>query len=211
MKKGMFSRENIEKLVRLVPRPTMNGKLIARSRNFWLILQEYGEQEGIEILNQITNHGGKIPYDSMREWREPDMVILLAQLNLGKDGIFELTPFLDGPEAEMIIEEEDILPERLAYVRTTLDSCTVEQKAVLKEILIKQPMEHGEVMASCSRHGIANGSNFVAVLNGRTSLLDVGDRQKVSIKSALLPAVQRVLFPPKTDSVTTSSQPLQSS
>src|SRR5688572_8814677 len=113
MKKTLFNRENIEKIVRLVPRPTMNGKLIGRSRNFWLVLQEY--EEGVEILNKITNHGGKIPHDSIREWREPDMVILLAQLNLGKDGIFELTPFLDGPQTEMITEEEEILPERLAH------------------------------------------------------------------------------------------------
>jgi hypothetical protein len=106
MKKGLFKRENIGKIVRLMPVPTTNGKLIARSRNFWLILQEYDEGEGIEVLNKITNHRGQIPYDSIREWREPDNVILSTQVNLGKEGLFEITPFIDEPETEKLIKEE---------------------------------------------------------------------------------------------------------
>lgn len=77
MQKGSF-RDNIDKLVRLLPRPMMNGKLIARSRNSWLIVEEYGQADGIIVLNKITNHEGQIPYDSIREWREPNMVILRA-------------------------------------------------------------------------------------------------------------------------------------
>lgn len=101
MKKGLFKRENIGKIVRLLPFPTTNGKPISSSRNSWLILQEYDEGEGIEVLNKITNHRGQIPYDSVREWREPDCVILSTQVNLGKDGLFEITPFLDKPDTEM--------------------------------------------------------------------------------------------------------------
>jgi hypothetical protein len=60
MKKGSF-RDNIEKIVRLLPRPMMNGNLIGKSRNFWWIVEEYGEEDGIVVLNKITDHGGKIP------------------------------------------------------------------------------------------------------------------------------------------------------
>lgn len=58
MKKGSF-QDNIEKIVRLLPRPMMNGKLIAKSRNFWLIVEEYGEEDGIVVLNKITDHGAR--------------------------------------------------------------------------------------------------------------------------------------------------------
>ena len=101
----------------------MNGKLIAKSRNFWLIVEEYGEEDGIVVLNKITDHGGKIPYDSIRKWQDPNMVILSAQVNVGKDGLFELNQFLDGPETEMMTEEEEILPERLNFVETALRQC----------------------------------------------------------------------------------------
>jgi len=55
-----------------------NGKMIAKSRNFWLIVEEYGNAAGIVVLNKITDHGGQIPYDSIRKWQEPDIVILSA-------------------------------------------------------------------------------------------------------------------------------------
>jgi hypothetical protein len=103
MNKGSL-QQNIETLVRLLPRPMMNEKPIAKMRNFWLILEECDDKDGIVVLNKLTNHEGKIPYDSIREFRKPDMLILRAQVNLGKDGLFEISPFLDGPEGEMITE-----------------------------------------------------------------------------------------------------------
>ena len=51
--------------------------------------------------------GGQIPYDSIRKWQEPDIVILSAQVNVGKNGLFELSPFLDGPETEMLTKERN--------------------------------------------------------------------------------------------------------
>lgn len=208
MKKGLFNRENIEKIVRLVPRPTMNGKLIARSRNFWLILQDYGE--GIEILNKKTNHGGQIPFDSIREWREPDMVILSAHLNLGKDGVFELSPVVDGPETEMITEDEEILPERMTLAKEALLKLSPQEIEVLKEILLKETMEQGEIVACCSRHGIENGYKFFWMVNGRTSFLEVGERQKVWIKPAFVSILVKLLLRSNTG-ITTSPQPPQSS
>lgn len=149
MKKGSF-RDNIEKIVRLLPRPKMNGKDIVKSRNLWLLVEEYAEQDGVVILNKLTNHEGQIPYDSIREWREPDMVILSAQVNVGKDGFFELTPFHDGPETEMLIEEEEILPERLDFAKTALNHCSPEQVIAIKELLVREKMTNREMQTFCS-------------------------------------------------------------
>ena len=183
-------RNDIETLVRLLPRPKVNGQLIAKSQNAWLLVEEYGEAEGVVVQNKITNHEGEIPYDSVREFRKPDRLILRAQVNLGKGGSFEISPFLDGPETEMMTEEEEILPERLAHVEAALGGCTAGEKEVLKAILIQQPMEQGEVLACCTKHGIANGYQFCAIVSGRTSLLDFGERQKVWIKPAFVPALK---------------------
>ena len=208
MKKGYF-RDNIEKIVRLLPRPMMNRKLIARSRNFWLIVEEYGEEDGIVVLNKITEHGGKIPYDSIRKWQEPDMVILSAQVNVGRDGLFELSQFLDGPETEMMTEEEETLPERLNFVETKLLQCPEEYIPVLKELLIRGTMEQGEIDGFCATNGIPMGRNFVPRLSG-TSFLDVGDRHKVWIKPVFVPVLEKLLLRPKVDTAITSSQSPQS-
>ena len=202
MKKGAF-RDNIEKIVRLLPRPMMNGKVIAKSRNSWLLVEEYGEGDGVVVLNKITNHGGKIPYDSIREWREPDLVILSAQVSVGKDGLFEVNPFVDGPETEMLTEDEEILPERLTHAETVLGLCTAGEREVLKELLIKQPMEQGELVASCGRYGIKNGYEFFANVSSRTSFLDIGERQKVWIKPAFVPILEKLLLRPKPTTVVT--------
>lgn len=209
MKKGSF-QDNIEKIVRLLPRPMMNGKLIAKSRNFWLIVEEYGEEDGIVVLNKITDHGGKIPYDSIRKWQEPDMVILSGQVNVGKDGFFELNQFLDGPETEMMTEEEEILPERLNFVETALRQCLEEYIPVLKELLIRGTMEQGEIDGFCATNSIPMGHKFFPRLSG-TSFLDVGERHKVWIKPVFVPVLEKLLLRPKGDTAITSSHPPQSS
>src|SRR4029077_17508640 len=83
-------REDIETIVRVLPRPKMNGSFIVKTRNRWLIVREYGDAEGIVLLNTVTNHEGPIPYDSVREFRKPDMLILRAQVGLGRDGKFSI-------------------------------------------------------------------------------------------------------------------------
>ena len=210
MQKESF-RDNIEKIIRLLPRPMMNGKLIAKSRNFWLIVEEYGEQDGIVVLNKITDHGGEIPYDSIRKWQEPDMVILSAQVNVGKDGLFELSQFLDGPETEMMTEEEEILPERLKFVETALRQCPGEYIPVLKELLIRGTMEQGEIDGFCATNGIPMGHKFFSVVSGRTSFLDVGERHKLWIKPVFVPVLEKLLLRTKTDTSIASTQPTQSS
>ena len=189
----------------------MNGMPIAISHSSWLIVEEYCEGEGIVVLNKISNHGGKIPYDSIREWREPHMVILSAQVNVGKDGFFEIVPFLDGPETEMLTEDEEILPERKAHVEVALSKCTAQEIEVLKELLIKQTMEQGEMLASCTRLGVPNAYKFVGNISSRTSFLDFGERQKVWIKPVFVPVLKKALLRQKKDVVITSPQPPQSS
>lgn len=109
-------REDIETIVRVLPRPKMNGSLIVKTRNRWLIVQEYGDAEGVILLNTVTNHEGPIPYDSVREFRKPDILILRAQVGLGRDGKFSIDPLSDGLDSEMQVETEDIVPERLTHV-----------------------------------------------------------------------------------------------
>jgi hypothetical protein len=209
MKKGSF-RDNIEKIVRLLPRPMMNGKLIAKSRNFWLIVEQYGEEDGIVVLNKITDHGGKIPYDSIRKWQEPDMVILSAQVNVGKDGLFELNQFLDAPETEMMTEDEEIPPERMTFAETALRQCPKEYIPVLKELLIRGTMEQGEIDGFCATNDIPMGHKFFPKVSF-TSFLDVGERQKVWIKPVFVPVLEKLLLRPKVDTAITPPQPPQSS
>jgi hypothetical protein len=201
MKKGAF-RDNIQKIVRLLPRPKMDGKLIAQSRNYWLIVQEYGEGEGIEVLNKITNHGGNIPYDSIREWREPDMVILSAQVNVGKDGLFEITPFLDGPETEMQPEDEEILPERLSNAEAALKRCTPEQVKGIRALLIQETMTFTEMLMYCENNAIPDGHKFFPIVNDLTSFLEktpINDRDKyrISIKPGFAPILRKLLLDSK--------------
>ena len=200
MKKGSF-RDNIEKIVRLLPRPMMNGKLIAKSRNFWLIVEEYGNQDGIVVLNKITDHGGKIPYDNMRKWQEPDMVILSAQVNVGKDGVFELSQFLDGPETEMMTEEEVFLPERLKFVKNRLDDLTADETKVLTQLVIQVRMTTSEIQIFYRSIGISDAyavHTFFTQLMHKTQMIEKDDPHRpfftASIKDGFAPILQHVLL-----------------
>lgn len=172
MQKGSF-RDNIEKLVRLLPRPKMNGKLIAKSRNFWLIVEEYGQADGIVILNKITNHGGQIPYDSIRQWQEPDIVILRAQVNIAKNGCFELIPFLDGPETEMLVEGEESPPARIKFVKDKLETLTQSEVKLLTQLVIQVKMGMNEIRAFCFSIGITDRpTDFFNQLMYKTRMIE---------------------------------------
>ena len=111
-------------------------------------------------------------------------------------GLFELSQFLDGPETEMMTEEEEILPERLNFVETKLLQCPKEYIPVLKELLIRGTMEQGEIDGFCVNNGIPMGHEFFPRLSG-TSFLDVGERQKVWIKPVFVPVLGKLLLRPK--------------
>jgi hypothetical protein len=175
MKKGSF-RDNIEKLVRLLPRPKMDGKLIAKTRNSWLIVEECGQADGIVVLNKVTEHGGQIPYDSIRKWQEPDMVILSAQVNVGKDGFFEVVPFLDGPETEMLIEAEAFVPERLEFAKSKLDSLSQQETEVLRRLVVQGRTPAAEILKWCLDMRIATDGytleKFFTPLMNKTQLIE---------------------------------------
>jgi hypothetical protein len=175
MKKGSF-RGNTEKLVRLLPRPKMDGKLIAKTRNSWLIVEECGQADGIVVLNKVTEHGGQIPYDSIRKWQEPDMVILSAQVNVGKDGFFEVVPFLDGPETEMLIEAEAFVPERLEFAKAKLDSLSQQETEVLRRLVVQGRTPAAEILKWCLDMRIATDGytleKFFTPLMNKTQLIE---------------------------------------
>ena len=191
-------REDIETIVRVLPRPKMNGSLIVKTRNCWLIVREYGDAEGIVLLNTVTNHEGLIPYDSVREFRKPDMLILRAQVGLGRDGKFSIDPLSEGLDSEMLVETEYIVPERLTHVETALSRCTEGQKITIREILIRERMTKAEVEAFCKSKGIKQGYKFFYTVNDLTSFLDRDVRHAniftMWIKPTLVPILEKLLL-----------------
>jgi hypothetical protein len=211
-------QNDIETLVRLLPRPVMNGQLIAKSRNSWLIVEEYDEKEGIVVLNKITNHEGRVPYDSIREFRNPDILILRAQVNLGKDGVFEISPFLDGPETEMLTEGEEFLPERFEFVKNKLKNLPDKEIKLLTELVIRVKMTTGEIQQVCRSFGISDAYEAVAFFTQlmlTTQLIEKDDPHKVSftawIKDGFVPILEHLLLHSQRKRPTTDCQPSSSS
>jgi hypothetical protein len=196
----------------------MNRKLIAKPLNSWLIVEEFSNADGIVVLNKITNHEGKIPYDSIREWREPDMVILRTQVNVGRNGLFELSPFLDGPETEMLTEGEEFLPERLKFVKNKLRNLPEKEIKLLTELVIRVKMTTGEIQQVCRSFGIIDGyeaGTFFTQLMVTTQLIEKDDPHKVSftawIKDGFAPILEHLLLHSQREKPTTDCQPSSSS
>ena len=93
-------RSNIGKTVRLLPRPKAGEAFISEARNHWLLLSE--EDKGIGLLNMVTRHEFLLPFDSIREYREPQTLILRAQIVLTDHGLAGLSPFADAPNDELV-------------------------------------------------------------------------------------------------------------
>lgn len=190
-------RENIETIVRLLPRPQVNDAPLAKANNYWLIVEEYEEGEGIVLLNTITNHEGKIPYDSIREFRNPEMLILCAQVILGKDGEFNFEPFIDAPDDDMPGDTVEILPERVSHAEVTLAQCTPEQRRGIRELLIREKMSNLEMRSFCYDVGIPDGYKFFSNVNGPTSFLDKdgdGHEYRMWIRPGFVPILSKLLL-----------------
>jgi len=190
-------REDIETIVRFVPRPLLNEKLLPKNLNSWLILNEYDDGEGIVVLNSITNHEGRLPYDSIREFRKLDMLILRAQVVLGKEGQFTFEVIADTHDQEMPDEAAEIIPERLAHAQAVLGQCTPEQCQGIKALLIREKMSDREMKEFCDVHGIPDGYKFFSNVNTRTSFLEKnGDSHtyQMWIKPGFVPILQKLLL-----------------
>lgn len=191
-------KEDIESIVRLVPRPHLNGKLLSKARNSWLILDEYEDGEGIVLLNKIINHEGKLPYDSLREFRKPDMLILRAQVVLGKDGQFTFEVIADTHDQELPAEAAEILPDRVSHAEVVLAQCTREQRRGLRELLIREKMSNLEMKFFCDLNDIPDGYKFFSKVNDRTSFLDKQDdtssQYQMWIKPGFVPILSMLLL-----------------
>jgi hypothetical protein len=93
-------RSNIGKTVRFLPRPKVGNTFVSEPRNHWLLVSE-GEK-GISVLNMVTAHEFLLPFDSIREYREPQTLILRTQVVLTDSGGAELIPFADAPNHDLI-------------------------------------------------------------------------------------------------------------
>ena len=190
-------REDLETVVHLLPRPQLNGKPLLKAKNSWLMVEEYENGEGVVLLNTLTNHEGKLPYDSIREFRKPDMLILRARVFLGKNGEFTIVPFTDAPDDEMQPETAEILPERLSHAQAALAQCTREQRRDIKELLIREKMSDREMKEFCTLHGIPDGYKFFSNVNERTSFLEKeGDSHtyQMWIKPGFVPVLVKLLL-----------------
>ena len=176
----------------------MNGNLIVKRRNLWLIVQEYGDADGIILLNTVTNHEGPILYDSVREFRKPDMLILRAQVRLGRDGDFSIDAISDGLNSEMEVEMEEVLPERLVFVQTQLNKLTEDETKFLTGLVIRVKMTSGEIQEFCRTTGITDASNFFTLMMSRTSLIEKDDPRKVAftawVKPGFVPILENLLL-----------------
>ena len=125
-----------------------------------MILEEYEDGEGIVLLNSITEHKGKVPYDSIREFRAPDILILRAQVILGRQGEFRFEPFTDAPDSDMPLETVEILPERLSHAETALQQRTPDQIKTVRDLLIREKMTNYEIHGFCSLNSIPDSYDF---------------------------------------------------
>ncbi len=182
----------------------MNGKPITKELNSWVVEEEYGKEEGIVVLNKITNHKGNIPHDSIREWREPNMVILRAQVNVGKDGFFEVVPFLDGPETEMLIEAEAFVPERLEFVKAKLDSLSQQETEVLRRLVIQGRTPSTEILKWYLDLGISTDifgmDNLFKQMMNKTQLIEIHSQHSITfvaqIKQEFASILEQLLLSP---------------
>ena len=65
------------------------------------------------------------------------MVILRGQVNLSKNGLVELSLYLDGPETEMLVWHKAFMPDRLKVATDKLRLCSQQEIEVLRKLVLQ--------------------------------------------------------------------------
>jgi len=82
-----------------IPQKRIDGKLVGSLNNEWILLPFPSDGKGPEVLNAVTRHRFRLFYDRVKEFQEPDVLILRGQVLLDGSNV-EYEPFVEKPVAE---------------------------------------------------------------------------------------------------------------
>ncbi|MFZ1057664.1 MAG: hypothetical protein WAP47_00590, partial [Candidatus Rokuibacteriota bacterium] len=99
------------------------------ARNKWTIIEENDTKTGLLMQNTLTNHEFPLGYDSIREFRTPDLLTLRGQIVLKKDGVVELEPFTEGPDVLDTGEMSTYIADRYQLAGSQLRGLTIAERA----------------------------------------------------------------------------------
>lgn len=189
-------KKNIGTVITLFPRPKLGNESIAAARNKWLIVAEVEGAKSLELSNTVTEHGFSLPYDSIREFRMPNLLILRAQIVLSGKGV-ELVPFTDSPDDkpyDEALRQSDItvftrldaignepLIDKLLNFRICTGTVKFEEKQLIEDLIIQlQRIENRylDVGLRARAEELAKDLDAVYGIVGRTFFGDGNDRLK---------------------------------
>lgn len=160
------ARKLIDTVVRLVPLPKVGSTYIPKTRNQWLVLSEAESGKGLVLLNSVTEHKFTLEFALMRNFQEPDSLILRGQVFAEEHGTgATITPFADLPDQITIDDElrqrvKDLLGMALHCGENILrmnSSKIVEQEwSTATHQLILDAFGEGEASLFGSAHGLSD-------------------------------------------------------
>lgn len=85
-----------------------------QARNEWFVLSEDPAGKGLNLLNKVTGHAFLLEHSAIREFNEPDTLILRRQVIADeRSNSVTLLPFVDGPDPASLHEERKQLVKDL--------------------------------------------------------------------------------------------------
>lgn len=159
-------------IVKFRPRPKQQDEYVSESRNRWDILSETGDGDALLCQNALTNHEFTLHYDSIREFRNPDLLILLGQVHLRKGGQVEIEVFTDSPPNEEGVEAPEIVSDRRELAKAELEKLDEAEKMGLRELLVRDSMTDTDLRRYLESKGFKPYGDFYSAVSDKTSFLD---------------------------------------
>jgi hypothetical protein len=180
-------------IVKFRPRPKQQDEYLSDARNQWDILNETGD--GLLCQNALTNHEFTLHYDSIREFRNPDLLILLGQVHLRKGGQVEIEVFTDSPPEEERDEASEIVSDRRELAKAEFEKLDEAQKMGLRELLVRDSMTDTDLERYLESKGFKGYQNFYNTVSEKTSFLDRNIIGFNSVRPAFRKIIAEILNP----------------
>ena len=138
-------QETIGMVVRLRPRPKYENNYVNESRNKWNVICQSEGDKGLLLQNTLTDHEFTLGYDSIHDFKMPDILVLRAQPFLTNDTTVTLEPFTDTPDQFTTDLSAPFVAETERIAQTEFERLSDAEKSGLLELLYRDMMTDTDI------------------------------------------------------------------
>ena len=164
--------KQLHTVVSLVPRPMWQGAYIPDSRNRWHVVSETPDTKGLLLKNVFTDHEFLLYYDSIDQYRAPNLLLVRGHAFFTDERSVIIEPFRDAPSIKETEEPLEFSADRIALTEAELQKLTSPERLAMRQLLVQEKMTDTDVTQFLESRGLGPYLNLYEFVSNKVPFLD---------------------------------------